>query len=312
MAIVSVLALMAACGGEPSESNPSGPSTAPPPTGTVTPIVLAADQSSPWTIAVDNANVYWVNSGSDGGVFKLSKAGGTPVALDRGRYDQIDSIGLDDSTVYVPKGDKIVGLPIDGSQPRVVSTTKTAVRGVTARDGQIFWIDRGENDDDVIAHVDAGGGVATTLELPGTSTASTHGLVTTTEAVYVLVHGGPVRVPLDSSPASNLTGPVGTPFSFAVSGSQLFFGTTEAVSVVPTGGGEPTQLRALSIPPVAMAADDAFIYYAQFDKGLMKMPKSGGATTVVAANTGAMRIAVDETNLYWCSLGEGTIKKIAK
>lgn len=92
------------------------------------------------------------------------------------------------------KDDKILGVPIDGSQPRVVSTTRVATTGVTTRDGDLYWVDRNS------AAGAPGGrsrrrewGVPSSLEATDAETLLTQAITTTSDAVYVLLSLGPVQ-----------------------------------------------------------------------------------------------------------------------
>ncbi len=53
--------------------------------------------------AVDATHVYWVNAGSLGGVYRVSKSGGETTTLYEGPIDNVESFGLTSDEVFFPQ-----------------------------------------------------------------------------------------------------------------------------------------------------------------------------------------------------------------
>ena len=121
--------VLVGCSGKTEHAGSSGAPPAQPappmgtaPSGTSAPIVLASSQHQPWTIAIDDDNVYWTNNyGGDTGVRKLDFATRTttvlasdqafPSAIEVGAR-QVYWSNLDDGTLMT--------VPIEGGRPTPV------------------------------------------------------------------------------------------------------------------------------------------------------------------------------------------------
>src|SRR5207249_2500548 len=77
------------------------------------------------------------------------------------------------------------------------------------------------------------------------------------------------------------------------------------VGRVPKHGGPVTELAAHVGHPVAIALDDAYVYWTDEDSGTIgRIAKGGGAPqTVATTSIGAWPLAVDGERVYWAIYG---------
>jgi hypothetical protein len=295
--------------GTPIDAGPAGPPT---------PVVLASNQVRPWAVAVDADNVYWVNAGTLGAVFKLPKAGGTATPLYEGPMGGVESLGLDTSAMYLPiaQENRIVALPLGGGPPRTIATTSVPAGGVALANGSVWWVERAGDlmAPPVAKRVATTGGNVETIDLPTSPRiASPYFTVAGPDAVYVSLHvAGILRIPFDgTSPAT--VAPVQAQ-GLAVDADRIFFAASDTLSSVAKTGGEPKPLVPVQFP-FGVAADDTHVYFTDTRPvgKIMKVAKAGGPATVLAERQGAAHgIAVDETSVYWTAIDDGTVNKISK
>jgi hypothetical protein len=111
-----------------------------------TPTSLAADTNGAGAIALDDANVYWLNS-KGGRLMKVAKAGGAPTAIDSG-FVYPTALAVDASGVYVadlPTSGRglLVRTPLDGGQRDVLLDAIGGIRAIVLDGGSVFWVDDG-------------------------------------------------------------------------------------------------------------------------------------------------------------------------
>jgi hypothetical protein len=287
-----------------------------------TPIVLAANQNMPWTIAIDNENVYWVNSGTQGGVYKVPKAGGTPTPLFEGEMRNVESFGLDATSVYFPAQGAILAVPLAGGPSRTVATTTKQVLAVGVANGEVHWIeptdDASSSTGAVAKRVGVGGGAATTVDLRPLAQATPEGaysFVAAPDAVYasLLPFGGIARFAPNGGVAT-LVVELHVARFFALDDESIYFGTRNTISRVARAGGTPTPLAAAENPG-GVAADESSVFFADDTPNgrIVKVSKQDGTVRAIAENQRApYAIAIDSANVYWNCIDEGAIKKIAK
>jgi len=97
--------------------------------------------------------------------------------------------------------------------------------------------------------------------------------------------------------------------AFWTFGRMLFDGApppTGTVKSVPLAGGTPTVVASeLYVPTeIALASNDVF-WLDAFSRGIMKAPKTGGATTRVLHTSNGQHLAVDGENIYWTDYENG-------
>ncbi len=122
--------------------------------------------------------------------------------------------------------------------------------------------------------------------------------------------------------ATTLTsGGGGIPDGPAFDGTRLYWTTSggwtapippSTLRALPATGGAPT-LVASPDQPGDLAVDANDVYFADSDKTIMKVPKSGGTPTVLATQLNRpMSLVVDDSNVYWINEGDGTVVKSPK
>jgi hypothetical protein len=108
----------------------------------------------------------------------------------------------------------------------------------------------------------------------------------------------------------------------AFDGAALFWSSTggwvgmpippSTLSSLPASGGTPSLLASPDAPG-DIAVDANNIYFTNHDSALLKMPKSGGAMTTLAAPLMRPRSPVlDDKNVYWLDVGDGKILALPK
>lgn len=307
------------------------PATAPLPvddTAGRTPAVLVRGQSQPWALALDLDHVYWVNGGSTGGgVFKAPKSGGPAVALYEGVLGEIDSIGLDATSIYVPMlfdgAGSIAAIPIDGSgPPRVLATGVRSTRSVGVAGGNVYWIEAPlQFSAPTGKRVSIDGGPVTTFTVPVAALPSGAGyfMALGPDGIYTSFTGDSTidHIPMDGSKVTGITHP-GDGRALAVDADRIFFATgasNMAVGSVPKAGGCPTALVDVLPNPLGLAVDDTTVYFTNdLSAGTVNaVAKSGGVPKTLAKDQGhPASIVVDATTVFWANLDDGTINSVAK
>jgi hypothetical protein len=95
-----------------------------------------------------------------------------------------------------------------------------------------------------------------------------------------------------------------TPVPIALDATRVYWSShterpeTSGVFAMPRTGGTVTRLADGS--PINLALDDTYVYFGHFNE-LRRVPKAGGATTVLASSLEMRpeRVAVSATHLYW-------------
>jgi hypothetical protein len=282
------------------------------------PVALVSNQVKPWTIALDAANVYWLNEGTLGGVYKVSKAGGPITTLYQGSLGAIESLGLDATSIYVPLDDSIIAIPLAGGAPRTVVSNATT-RGVAVANGNIYWVPQVAPQTELtVQKASVSGGAVLAIHLPSDVPSRGGGAYFTragADAIYITLSGGGgiVRVPLDES----------SPHWFGLSdvrdvgfdATSIYFTTGDTVSRTAKDGGGTASNLATAASPFGIVAADGFLYFTDARPAgrVLRIASGGGDVSVLAKDQATPHsVAVDDTSVYWNCIDDGTIKKIAK
>jgi hypothetical protein len=263
-------------------------------------VVLASNQDSPGSIAVDATSLYWTNLGAiaggktstrlPGSVAKMPIGGGTPITLASGQLlpfgivvDATSAYWADqgDSSDLAPgaaPGGSLLKVPLAGGD---VVTLAAGQRpgGLTIDATNIYWTNQGS----VAGASDAAGPDGTVMMMP-------------------LTGGNPVPLATGQN----------APRGIAVDGTRVYWtnqgstGTDGAVLSVPIGGGDVTVLASNRVAPFAVVAQGDSLYW--MDGGdsrlglmgvLLEIPKTGGASVVLASVMAPVTIAAGPAAVYW-------------
>jgi hypothetical protein len=301
-------------------------------------VTLASGQRNPGTIAVDNDNVYWANTDSDhpnDSIVQVAKCGGAPITLVSGQ-PSIGGIAVHGANVYWGRAQPrewpghILRVPIGGG------AVTTLVSGVYARalavdDESIYWVNAPWNEPNSVMRVPVNGGKPTTLYAASNAVSGPREDIESlaldlTNVYWSLIVTQPaapqstsvvLATPLGGGETSTLTTLGNVPSSYlsniAVNATDLFWlrtaedGGDTVVMRVPLAGGRPD---ALTTPAYfrtgPLAADRERVYWVE-SSGLMSIPVTGGAPTLVALDEPGVdvsqgyqtTIVADDGAIYW-------------
>jgi len=249
------------------------------------PTWLAVDQPCPRHIALDAANVYWVNEGiptageyRDGSIVRVAKIGGTPTTL-VAKVDGRAAIAVDETHAYWTDCgiDAIRRVPKQGGAPETFASSRcpsNIIVDVTS----VYW-----SETESVKKLDKRGGAAQTIALRGASV-----LAIDQTSIYW------ARTEQTSR-----------------SGLRSCADERSVLIKSPKDGGVSTQLAQLSgIAPTKLALDDANVYWANdCTDGILRVAKTGGAPQSALMNQTVRYVMVDATGIYWVVYSEGAIKK---
>jgi hypothetical protein len=289
--------------------------------------IVASGQGGPCAIAVDSANVYWVNAtdgnvvqaplseGVDGGFLVLANDPGGPGA-----------IAVGGGTVYwsdIYLGN-ISSIPIGGGSTFQLYSDPFGVQDIAIDATTLYWTDL-----QGITRVGFDG--KSLSPLASSATWYAHGIAVSATAVYFAnrgftnsAAGGILNVGLTGGTAQTLATDADFPIELALDSTNAYWTAAGDgpggghVMKVPLAGGTPVTLAGGQNDPAGIAVDADNIYWTdQGDGGVatgavMVVPLAGGtAVTLAAEQSQPTGIAVDETSVYWTNSGDGTVRKLS-
>ena len=104
--------------------------------------VLASAQNEPTALVVDATHVYWLNSGTDGGLMKVPIDGGTPVVLASGQSNP-GSIALDTANIYWVTTNTVMKVPKVGGAPSVLASGQPTPNSIATDGTYVYWTNFG-------------------------------------------------------------------------------------------------------------------------------------------------------------------------
>ena len=290
---------------------------------TTGPIVLAAQQSQPLTIAVDATSVYWTSSG-DGSVavMKVPLCGGAVSTLAVGPDGNATGLAVDTSRVYwVSNGNRadgwaLMSVPVNGGTSTTLASGPGYSGGLTIDATSVYWTNNsmGNASSGTVMRMPLGGGAVTTLA----SQVSPLGIAVDATSAYWTngeFPGTVVKVPIVGGTPTNLASEQTALSSIVVNSTSAFWTTQNGgqqpatVSSVPINGGTSrTLFSATQHDLFGLAVDATSVYWVDDPPSgrgaLLKMPIAGGGPVTLASGlSGPNSIAVDATSIYWSIFG---------
>jgi hypothetical protein len=292
--------------------------------GVCQPVVFASGQKDARALVVDEENLYWTTPASDQAVMRLPLGGGAPITLasDAG---QPFGIAVDQTSVYwVDTTGPVMTVGKDGGL--VVQLAAGPFNGtwIAVDATSVYWTvsDIGGP----VMKVGLNGGPTTVL---ASNQSEPYGFaVDATRAYWATSANTVVSVPLSGGAASVLfTAPPDSLVAdaLAVDATSLYFVTSlqkdasGSLVKMPLGGGAPAPIMSFvhGGAPNKLALDGGTLFwtdYASYPLGTVKMMSVSGGTPVTLASgqDHPYWVAVSPTAVFWSSMGDGTIMKVAR
>jgi hypothetical protein len=309
------LACTLSCGGVA----PADPAALPADASANVPVVLASAISTN-EIVVDARGLYVANAtpGGGGSVLMLAKADGAATELASNLRTPFKLAG-DDTTLFVGTGEGVQTVPKTGG----ALVTVVAKQSFDALDrSSLYRVDTFTGDlehpkptvSKLLATPKTGGAERVVL----TSDVAFASAAGADDSGVYFQHGGKLAVLRPGAAAEEELADVAGLVVVLVLDSDAIYvstdGAARSIYRVAKAGGGSTRIVDTQSSPLRLAVDDTHIYFTDTDGGLVvRAPKSGGPTeTVAAGQARPVAIAVDETNVYWANISDATIMKRRK
>jgi len=268
-------------------------------------IVASVGQGSAYRIAATETHVYW--KGEDGSVVRSADDGTAPEIIAT-EQDGPGDITVDGTSVYWANPDlgTIMRAPLAGGAPSVVASGEVQPWSLAVSGTTLVWTDHGA--ETVRSTSLVSGGVVTIATAPSAwSVAVDSGSVYWTTSFASGVYGAP----LSGGASITLVTGFSSPSDLALQSGTVYFVTDSDAGLysVPVAGGEMTTLA--SSGGSGLAVDEDNVYFGQHDGRIVRMPRAGGAETVIGIGPwAATDIALTSKSVYWSA--QGVILKVAK
>jgi hypothetical protein len=280
------------------------------------PVTLASGQNLPAYLALDNANVFWTNSG-DGTIRSVPIAGGSPRLVATGAVPRVWVVAVTPDVVVWTEngGTRVAGVPRDGGSSYPIATAQDAPRGITTDGVRVYWTNEGPD-----------AGFVESAKLDGTDPQVLTGQQGSSKDIAVANgwlywanadDGTIARMQTDGGGAGVVASAQPNAFGLALSNDSLYWTTHVDGGVIAhakTDGTGLTTLATGQASPRAIAVDATHAYWTNQNDGTIRRAAfAGGAPEIVASGQGSpWGIAVDAASVYWAARDTGTVMKLAK
>lgn len=300
-------------------ANCSAPIETSPPAVLNTPSIVATGQTKTWGVAVDDANIYWTDCGTnptaqDGRVMRMSKSTGQMIAL-ASNQSCPTSIALDATNVYwlggATSARTISRVAKDGGALSVL-VRDVDIRALAVDGVALYWTSC-----DVSGYSSAimqmplpNGGTGKVQKISATTSCANE-LAIDADNIYWIDSVGVMKIAKSGGASTQLASAQFHPRNLALDTMNAYWLADTYVVRVAKTGGSPSVL-AVNQDPGVLAVDATNIYWSLNSGSLVRMDKASGAQFAIATNQGFVSgLAIDETNLYWANIGNA-VMRVAK
>ena len=275
--------------------------------------VIASGQANPWSIAVDNSNVYWTTLSSSGVVMQMPKAGGAaPLALATNQYDPF-GIVVDGTYAYWSDSlGAIKRVPIGGGTVTTLATLNGNVGYSLAVNSTTLFV----GGDELVAMPKGGG----TVDVLATDQGQTWGMAIDETNVYWSAESGNGSVnylPLGGGAVTPLVSNVNDPSGIDVDATHVYFTLLSEgkIESVPIAGGHVTEIVTDTPTPLVLRVDSGRLYWASSTPtgAILETDLTSGTNSTIATGLDyPAGVALDASNIYWTVAFAGTIMTASK
>lgn len=268
------------------------------------------------TLAVDNNNVYWIEGQwpADGdGLSRIAKVpltGGAVTTLVTGLHVNVGSPGpgfaVDENDIYIGDGFTIKKMPVKGGNLEM-NLRRTAQSSIWMEGNSLYWFEWWK----YVWKMSLTDGLLS--KKPIDSRMTDFGPCLLHQNYFYCQDYGYRRFSVNGNNVLTLvSGFEPNPSEFAVDNTHLYFyrGGSHCgmINRVPLGGGPITTVIGYVCGNASLTVDSEFIYWTDYFRGLLKMPKNGGPQTQIFPIAG-FGIIVDDTSVYM-PISDGEIWKV--
>jgi hypothetical protein len=237
------------------------------------------------------------------------------VVVELGTFAPGLDLVLDDDFAYVAGGGELVKVPKTGGAPTVLVSGGDVPAFLTVDATKVYFAGSGNTAYSLGAVSKVGNAVS--VLWTGEACA---GLATDDTRVYCALQYSALILGFDKATGAQTTiGTAAAEVRFAIAaGGYLYWGAegdgTIGRTRIADGGKVILSNAAPWVWNIAMDADNVYWGRGQPQPGVLSVPKTGGATTVLAgcAVHSAVAIAVDPTHVYWIDQDAGAIHAVPK
>ncbi len=270
------------------------------------PLELAGGLNSPWNLAVDDSNVYFVENDSSGAVKKVAKSGGPVTTLASGLVEPT-SIGVDASFVYFIERNNgsngsLKKVPLGGGgTTTLASGLKNAQNHLAVYGDSVYFGDGKTGGGGVIKKVGINGGETILVDNNGLLNLNTAIDVSGGSVYFKNDYDKILRVATSGGGVTELGS--GEPSALKVGGSYIFFTeySNATVKQMPISGGATTTLATGADSAANLATDGSYVYWTEFNNPgkVARVPIGGGSVKTYSNQANSIGIAVDGQYVYY-------------